>query len=240
MSSTLGSELNPIFFSSPPAQPGPSFSDDLIDPCLRSSPLPTSPLPESQQTVLSPHLEILSSKNGPRSRKCVKYPDKKNFGIESEFLQKKDDFLQWWRTTPSAAQFEKKGKTMQWGGSKYSAGWQHFIEVACIDDGTPQVYCIHCTLLVNHPAACRNGTKTIKLHPQSQKCGYQDPVVHRNTSMKDYVLRRSVSFYSYHNNSLLILFICLNRQIHQMCLTPAKHFRNRLFILLLATGSLSD
>lgn len=202
MSSVLNSEANSSYISYPSPPPLATLSSNtlFIDPDLQSSPIPAS-----QQTLTfdqipaenpSPpnnsQLDILSNKQG--ANKCVRYPDRKDVETEMEFVQKRDGFINWWKTTPSAARFEKRGKYMQWGGSKRSHGWQHFIEVARFEDGTPQVRCIHCNILINHPGT-GNGTKTMNAHPQSQQCGYKGIPGSKNTSIKDFISKGSVSLH---------------------------------------------
>lgn len=218
MSSQLDSEAGPSHApcSSPPYLAiQSSFNyDSLASPNPRSSPLQErqpSSCNLNPSVSTNPQLDIVSSKTG--ANQCVRYPDPKDFETESEFVQRKDNFMHWWKTTASAARFEKKGKEMQWGGAKRSLGWQHFIEVAQLKDGKPQARCIHCETLVNHPGS-GNGTKTLNLHPQSQQCGYQGTPRHQNASIKDYTSGGPVSFYFYNINSLLIMFVIYNRQIH--------------------------
>lgn len=247
MSLQLDSEAGPshVPHSSPYLDIQSSFNSDIVASPI-PSPIPrSSPLQERQSSSCDPNpsvstnpqLDIVSSKNG--INQCVRYPNRKDFETESEFVQRKDNFMLWWKTTVSAARFEKTGKEMQWGGAKRSPGWQHFIEVAQLKDGKPQACCIHCKMLVNHPGS-GNGTKTLNLHPQSQQCGYQGTPKQQNASIKNYTSGGPVSFYFCNINGLLILFVIYHRQIYQICPIPVKHFRSKLFISLLETDSLSD
>ena len=191
---------------SSPAAPQSSFNDTLPNPEFESSPfpesqqslsidpslntlLPYSPINRKSNPINDFDLDIISSRHGTKI--CVKYPERKTFITESEFIQKRDEFMRWWRTTISAAKFDKKGKEMRWGGSKHSQGWQHFIEVARLDDGTPHARCIHCETFIDHPGR-GNGTKTMIRHPNTRQCTYQHPQKH-HAFIKDFLGKGSVS-----------------------------------------------
>lgn len=197
-----------ISHSSPAPAPQSSFSDMLLNsPDLESSPFPerqrslpidpfsNTPLPCSSANQKSNpiddfDLDIISSRHGTNT--CVRYPERKKFTTESEFIQKRDEFMRWWKTTTAAGKFGKKGtKAMRWGGSKHSQGWQHFIEVARLDDGTPHARCIHCEAFIDHPGR-GNGTKTMIRHPNTRQCTYRDPQ-NGHTSIKDFLGKGSVS-----------------------------------------------
>jgi len=196
----------PYTYSSPAPAPQSSFSDTLPNLDLESSPFPESqrslpidsflntPLPYSSvnrknNPIGDFDLDIISSRHGTNT--CVKYPERKNLTTESEFIQKRDEFMRWWRTTISAGKFEKKGKDMRWGGSKHSQGWQHFIEVARLDDGTPHARCIHCETFIDHPGR-GNGTKTMIRHPNTRQCTYQHPQK-CHASIRDFLGKGPVS-----------------------------------------------
>lgn len=184
-----------ISHSSPAPALHSSFSDSLCNPDLESSPFPESqqnlpidpslnkslPTPSvnenSNPTVLIDDidLDIISTKHG--TNKCVQYPERQNFTTESRFIQKRNEFMRWWKTTTAAGKFNRKGQEMRWGGSKHSQGWQHFIEVARLDDGTPRARCIHCESFIDHPGR-GNGTKTMIRHPKTRQCSYHDPEKH--------------------------------------------------------------
>lgn len=208
MLSMMDSPTNTPYVSHP--SPAPALQSSFSDTVLYSG-LESSPFPESQRTLpidpfsnapLPPSsadrdsnpthdfdLDIISNRHG--TNKCARYPERKNITTESEFTQKRDEFMRWWRTTAAAGKLEKRGKDMRWGGSKQSQGWLHFIEVARLDDGTPHARCIHCETFIDHPGR-GNGTKTMIRHPNTRQCTYQNPQK-CHASIKDFLGKGSVS-----------------------------------------------
>lgn len=56
----------------------------------------------------------------------------------------------------------RKYPKLNWSGPKYSNNWETFEQCAYVEDGNPQISCILCLNLMQHPAI--NGNKSMNEH----------------------------------------------------------------------------
>jgi hypothetical protein len=82
---------------------------------------------------------------------------------------------------PVADGASKRFKGVTWKGSKHAEYWAHFEQCAYVVDGNPQVSCLLCSNLLQHPAV--NGNKSMKHHANSS--AHLNAVARLRSSSKD-------------------------------------------------------
>jgi hypothetical protein len=106
----------------------------------------------------------------PGRLKCAIFPRPSD---ETPQLQLEQDFYNWWRQTI----FGIKEPKFKWNNTgRQSDKWDYFHEVAVVSTGEPRLCCKHCSRILLHPEVKvpdkrRQGTKTLRDHIESKKCG---------------------------------------------------------------------
>lgn len=164
--------------------------DSNIDPSLfESDVIATDP---SSTLSVPPGLKILSLRNG--RNKCAAYPlDQNNTRL---FNDEVTAFMDWWQDTDGARRLRRENKKMIWGGDgKRSSVWNYFVEVATFPQGDPKVRCIHCYAFLEHPIPNRGGTKTMRTHTETARCGLDKKgkgVLTSKRTIKDFLEKGTV------------------------------------------------
>ncbi len=82
-------------------------------------------------------------------------------------LDKKDDFMSWWKTTPyGTAHHTKKGKgNPKWDSRYHQDGvWKFFDQGARLTTGDPVLCCRSCPNIYVHPNKHHSGTSSLACH----------------------------------------------------------------------------
>ncbi|EED11521.1 conserved hypothetical protein [Talaromyces stipitatus ATCC 10500] len=106
-----------------------------------TQPAPLLPPPETLERV------------GPRNKKI--------YVLWTEMVN--DDFVTWWLSTEYGSQMKRN----IFEGKHQSECWQHFHQVAAIQDGSPKVMYKVCNHILSHPADRHRGTSSMNKHYSS-------------------------------------------------------------------------
>ena len=71
-----------------------------------------------------------------------------------------DEFVAWWLKTEYGSRMNRN----IFESKRQAECWQHFHQVAAIQDGTPKVMCKTCDHTLNHPANGHRGTSSMNKH----------------------------------------------------------------------------
>jgi hypothetical protein len=94
----------------------------------------------------------------PDTLERVGPPKRKDYILWTEMAN--EDFIVWWLKT----EYGSKMKRNIFEGKRNAECWDHFYQVAAIQDGSPKVICKHCDHILAHPADKRRGTSTMNRH----------------------------------------------------------------------------
>ncbi|KAJ5355238.1 uncharacterized protein N7496_000165 [Penicillium cataractarum] len=94
----------------------------------------------------------------PETLERVGPPKRKNYILWTEMAN--EDFIVWWLKT----EYGSKMKRNIFEGRRNAECWDHFYQVATIQDGSPKVICKNCDHILAHPADKRRGTSTMNRH----------------------------------------------------------------------------
>ena len=95
----------------------------------------------------------------------------------------------WWRTTL----YGKDPATLnpRWSSiSRTGEIWNQFKEAANLETGQPQVYCVNCGVILQHPTARGIGTKHLLNHQKSQSCALTTTPIHDYPAQPTVVSKR--------------------------------------------------
>lgn len=82
-----------------------------------------------------------------------------------------DAFLAWWKETIVARKFESEQTKFTWQfQNRRSKVWHHFLDIAEYPRGMPRAQCKYCSQLCSHPCLKNQGTHSLAMHLQRQKC----------------------------------------------------------------------
>ncbi|KAJ5355559.1 uncharacterized protein N7496_012771, partial [Penicillium cataractarum] len=94
----------------------------------------------------------------PETLERVGPPKRKNYILWTEMAN--EDFIVWWLKT----EYGSKMKRNIFEGRRNAECWDHFYQVATIQDGSPKVICKNCDHILAYPADKRRGTSTMNRH----------------------------------------------------------------------------
>lgn len=94
----------------------------------------------------------------PETLERVGPPKRKNYIRWTEMVN--EDFIVWWLKT----EYGSKMKRNIFEGKRNADCWDHFHQVAAVQDGSPKVICKNCDHILAHPADKRLGTSTMNRH----------------------------------------------------------------------------
>ncbi|EAU36853.1 predicted protein [Aspergillus terreus NIH2624] len=106
-------------------------------------------------SIFSPPPE-LDSLRLSKGRKIIQYPTEQ---------EKIHIFKEWWNTTTWAEKRrEAKKPLVRFNPKRHSSVWDKFHEGAQFPDGTPYVFCVSCSHLLQHPSTEHTGTSSMAYH----------------------------------------------------------------------------
>ncbi|EAU30716.1 predicted protein [Aspergillus terreus NIH2624] len=106
-------------------------------------------------SIFSPPPE-LDSLRLSKGRKIIQYPTEQ---------EKIHIFEEWWNTTTWAEKRrEAKKPLVRFNPKRHSSVWDKFHEGAQFPDGTPYVFCVSCSHLLQHPSTEHTGTSSMAYH----------------------------------------------------------------------------
>lgn len=100
--------------------------------------------------VIPPVIPETLERIGPSKRK--------NYILWTEMVN--EDFVIWWLKT----EYGSKVKRNIFEGKHNAECWDHFHQIAAIQDGSPKVICKNCDHILAHPADKHRGTSTMNRH----------------------------------------------------------------------------
>jgi hypothetical protein len=94
----------------------------------------------------------------PETLERVGPPKRKNYILWTEMVN--EDFVAWWLKTEYGSEMKRN----IFEGKRNAECWDHFHQVAAIQDGSPKVICKNCDHILAHPADKHQGTSTMNRH----------------------------------------------------------------------------
>jgi hypothetical protein len=115
----------------------------------------------SQTPISTPDInfaQLLPPPSIPNTLQRVGPKKQKNYILWSEMVN--DVFVAWWLNTEHGSQIKRN----IFESKRQAECWQHFDQVAAIQDGGPKVMCKVCDHTLNHPADGHQGISSMNKH----------------------------------------------------------------------------